>query len=167
MWERLGFDPWGKKIPFPWARKIPWRRDQLNTPVLLSGEFHGQRRLAGYTSHSKESDMTERLSLSTLPSTQSVQFRSLSRVRLFATPWTAAHQAARQASLSITNSQSLLKLMSTESVMPSDHLILSHPLLLPPSIFPSIRVYSNKSVLCTRWPKYHQYKSDQFSFCER
>ena len=66
-----------------------------------------------------------------------------------ATPWTAAHQA----SLSITNSQSLLKLMSIESVMPSNHLILCHP-LLPPSIFPSIRVFSNESVLHIMWPKY-------------
>ena len=67
----------------------------------------------------------------------------LSHVRLFVTPWTAAHQA----SLSITNSQSLLELMSIESVMPSNHLILCHPFLLPPSIFPSIRVFSNQSVL--------------------
>ena len=65
-------------------------------------------------------------------------------------PWTAA----RQASLSITNSWSLLKLMSIESVMPSNHLILCHPLLLPPSIFPSIRVFLNESALCIRWPKY-------------
>ena len=76
--------------------------------------------------------------------------QSLSRVRLFATPWTTA----RQASLSITNSQSLLKLMFTESVKPSNHLILCHPLLLLPSIFPSIRVFSKESVLCIRWPKY-------------
>ena len=76
--------------------------------------------------------------------------QSLSHVRLFATPWTAAHQAA----LSITNSQSLLKLMSVESVIPSNHLILCHPLLLPPSIFPSIRVFSNELVLHIRWPKY-------------
>ena len=69
---------------------------------------------------------------------------------VFATPWTAA----RQASLSITNSQSLLKLLSIESVMPSNHLILCHPLLLLPSILPSIRVFSNESVLCIRWPKY-------------
>ena len=75
---------------------------------------------------------------------------SLSRVPLFATPKTAAHQA----SLSITNSRSLLKLMSVESVMPSNHLILCRPLLLPPSIFPSIRVFSNESVLPIRWPKY-------------
>ena len=76
--------------------------------------------------------------------------QSLIRVQLFATPWTAACQA----SLSITNSQSLLKLMSTESVMPSNHLILCHPLLLPPSIFPRIRVFSNESVLHIRWSKY-------------
>ena len=73
----------------------------------------------------------------------------LSRVRLSATPWTAA----RQASLSITNSWSLLKLMSIELVMPSNHLILCCPLLLPPLIFSNIRVFSNESVLCIRWPK--------------
>ena len=74
----------------------------------------------------------------------------LSRVWLFATLWTAA----RQASLSITNSRSLFRLMSIESVMPSHHLILCRPLLLLPSIFSSIRVFSNESVLCIRWPKY-------------
>ena len=74
----------------------------------------------------------------------------LSSVRLFATPWTAAHQA----SLSITNSQSSPKLMSTESVIPSNNLVLYHPLLLLPSIFPSIRVFYNESVLHIRWPKY-------------
>ena len=74
----------------------------------------------------------------------------LSSVRLFATPWTAACQA----SLSITNSRSLLKLMSIELVMPSNHLILCRPLFLPPSIFPSIRVFSNEPVLRIRWPKY-------------
>ena len=74
----------------------------------------------------------------------------LSCVRPFATPWTAA----RQASLSISNSQSLLKLMSIESVIPSNHLILCCPLLLLPSIFPSTRVFSNESVLHIRWPKY-------------
>ena len=77
-------------------------------------------------------------------------FQSLSRVRLSATPWTAA----RQASLSIPNSQILLKLMSIASVMPSNRLILCHPLLLLPSIFPSIRVFSNELVLHIRWPKY-------------
>ena len=74
----------------------------------------------------------------------------LSRVRLFATPWTAALQSA----LSFTISPSLLKLMSIESVMSSNHLILCHPLLLLPAIFPSIWVLSNKLVLCIRWPKY-------------
>ena len=83
-------------------------------------------------------------------STSQCSVQSLSRVRLFLTPWTAA----RQASLSVTNSQSLLKLMSIESVMPSSHLILCRPLLLSPSIFPSIRVFSNESVLHIRWPKY-------------
>ena len=72
------------------------------------------------------------------------------RVQLFATPWTTAHQS----SLFITNSRSLLKLISIELVMPSNHLIPCHPLLLLPSIFSSIRVFSNESVLCIRWPKY-------------
>ena len=76
--------------------------------------------------------------------------QSLSRVRLFATPWTTA----RQASLSIMNSWSLPKLTSIESVRPSNHLILCRPLLLPPSIFPNIRVFSNESVLRIRWSKY-------------
>ena len=74
----------------------------------------------------------------------------LSCVQLFATPWTAAHQT----SLSITNSQSLRKLMTIKSVMPSNHLILCCPLFLPPSIFPSIRVFSNELVLSIRWLKY-------------
>ena len=94
------------------------------------------------------------LRLNSHPSPKPVLYRfssiqSLSRVRLFATPWTAA----RQASLSITNSQSLLKLMSIESVMPSGHLILCCRLLLP-SMFPSIRVFSNELALRIRWPKY-------------
>ena len=76
--------------------------------------------------------------------------QSLSHIQLFVTPWTAAHQAF----LSITNSRSLLKFMSIESVMPSNHLILCCSLLLPPSIFPRIRVFSNESVFHIRWPKY-------------
>ena len=82
--------------------------------------------------------------------TQFSSFQLLSLVQLFVTPWTAVYQA----SLSITNSRSLLKLISIESVMPSNHLILCHPLLLLPLIFPNIRVFSNESVLCIRWPKY-------------
>ncbi|KAB0340029.1 hypothetical protein FD755_024815, partial [Muntiacus reevesi] len=81
---------------------------------------------------------------------QVFQFSSAAQSCLFATPWTAACQA----SLSITNSWSLLKLMSIELVMPSNHLILCRPLLLLPSVFPSIRVFSEESVLHTRWPKY-------------
>ena len=80
-----------------------------------------------------------------------VAVQSFSCIRLFATPWPAA---ARQASLSISNSWSFLKLMSIELMMTSNHLILYCPLLLPPSVFPSIRVFSNESILCTRWPKY-------------
>ena len=76
--------------------------------------------------------------------------KSISHVHLFATSWTAA----REASLSITNSQNLLKLMSIKLVMSSNHLILYHPLLLLPSVFPSIRVFSNESALHIRWPKY-------------
>ena len=86
--------------------------------------------------------------------------QSLSRVRLFVTPWTAAHQA----SLSITDSWSLLKLMSIKSVMQSIHLILCCPLLLPPSIFPSIRVLSSESVLCIRWPEYQSFSFEHHSF---
>ena len=81
----------------------------------------------------------------------SVQFSSVAQLcPALCDPWTAAYQA----SLSITNSQSLLKLTSIELVMPSNHLVLCHPLLLPPSIFPNIGVFSNESVLCIRWPKY-------------
>ena len=90
--------------------------------------------------------------------------QSLSRVWLFATPWTAAHQT----SLSITSSWSLLKLMSTESVMPSNHLILCHPLPLPSSMFPIIRVFADESALRIRWPKYWSFSfnistSDEYS----
>ena len=86
--------------------------------------------------------------------------QSLSHVQLFTTPWTAACQA----SLSITNSQSLLKLMCIKSVMPSNHLIFCHPLLLPPSIFPIIRVFSNESALHIRWPKILDFQLQHQSF---
>ena len=87
------------------------------------------------------------------------QFSSLSCVQLFATPWTAAHQT----SLSITSSQSLLNLMSIESVIPSNHLILCCPLLLLPSILPSITVFSNESVLHIGWPKYWSFSTNPFN----
>ena len=113
----------------------PWEGSQkLTTPLLTqypeTQETHGK-----------------------LSPNNSAQFSSvqlLSHVRLFAAPWTAAHQAT----LSITNSWSLLKLTSIESVMLSNYLILCRPLLLPPSIFPRIRIFSNESVLHMRWPKY-------------
>ena len=92
-----------------------------------------------------------------------VVVHSLSRVWLFATPWTVACQV----SLSFTISQSLLTLMSIESVMPSNHLILCHPLRLLPSIFPSIRVFSNESALCIRWPEYWSFSispSNEYSW---
>ena len=114
----------------PRVRKIPWRRKRQPPLVFLPGKTHGQRSLVGYS--------------------QSSSFQSLSRVQLFATPWTAAHQA----SLSITSSWSLSKLMSIKSVMPSNHLILSCPHLLLPSVFASIRVFSSESALHIRWPKY-------------
>ena len=85
-----------------------------------------------------------------LPSVQVSSVQLLSRVWLFATPWIAAHQA----SLSISNSRSLLKLISIKLVMTSNHLILCCPLLLPPSIFPQIRIFSSESILHIRWPKY-------------
>ena len=97
--------------------------------------------------------LTLQLNLKEVASLEPIQLssvRSLSGVRLFVTPWTAALQA----SLSITNSQSSLKLMSIELVMPSSHLILCRPLLLPPSIIPNTRVFSNESVFHIRWPKY-------------
>ena len=115
----------------PWVGKIPWSRKQQPTAVFLSGEFHGQRGLVGYNprSHSR-----------------TVQFSC----SVVSNSWTAACQA----SLSITNSQSLLKLMSIVLVMPSNQLILCHPLLILPSIFPSITVFLNESVLHIRWLKY-------------
>ena len=93
------------------------------------------------------------LLLTTLCFSQFSSVQLLSRVRLFATPWITA----RQASLSITNSRSSLKLMSNELVMPSSHLILCCPLLLLPPIPPSIRVFSSESTLCMRWPKYSSF----------
>ena len=162
---------------------LTWKRKLQHIPVFLPVEFHGQRSLVGYSPWSrKESDMTELLHslihsslnvqyldqvLKSFIDTQweikdsvmerklgiLVQFSSvqlLSRVRLFVTPLTAAQQA----SLSISNSRSSPKPMSLESVMPSNYLIVCRPLLLLPSIFPSIRVFSSESALLIRWPKY-------------
>ena len=101
------------------------------------------------------------MGMDTHPSISVVFVQLLSHVQLFVTLWTAA----RQTSMSITNSESLLKLMSIESIMPSNHFILCHPLLLP-SIFPSIRVFSNESVLHIRWPKYWSFSSSISPFNE-
>ena len=119
--------------------------------VFLPEKFHGQRTLVGYTLRGlKESDRTEDVHTPSIPlQSQFSSIQLLSHVWIFVTPWTAAHQT----SLSITNSQSLHKFMSIESVIPSNHLILCRPLLLLLSIFLSIRVVSNESALCIRWPK--------------
>ena len=122
----------------PWA--MPWRATQDGQVMVESSDK---------TSTGEGNGKPLQYSCLEKPmSSQSVQL--LSQVWLFATPFTATHQA----SLSITNTKSLLKLMYIESVMPSNHLILCHPLLLPPSIFPSIRVFSSESVLHIRWQKY-------------
>ena len=135
----------------PQDGKMPWRKERLPNPIFLPREFNGQRSLGGYTPRgNKELDKTEQLTLSlftTLKNTSlfgSVHF-SPSVMSDSATTWTAAQQA---------NSRSLLKFISIESVMPSNHPILCHPLLLLPSIFPRIRVFTNESVLRIRWAKY-------------
>ena len=125
-----------------WLGKIPWRRKQQPASVFLPGKTLGERSLTGNSPRG-----CKRVGHGLVSQFNSVQ--SLSHVRLFATPWTAAHQA----SLFITSSRSLLKLTSTELVMPSNQLILCHPLLLLPSIFLSTMVFSNELVLHIRWPK--------------
>ena len=156
-----------------WVRSLGWEdalcKGMATHSGILAGESHGWRSPAGCSAwgckrvgHNRVTNtfslLTTYLNLVSLLAlmcssfAQGSQFslvQSLSRVQLFATPWTAAHQA----SLSISSSWSLLKLMSIELVMPSNHLILCRPLLFPPSIFPSIRVFSNGSVLHIRWPK--------------
>ena len=141
----------------PWVGKIPWRRAWQHTPVFLPRESHGQRSLAGYSPQGRKD--SARLKW---PFLQFSSVQSISLVWLFATPWTAAHQA----SLSFANSQSLLKLMSIESVMPSNHLILCRPLLLLPPIPPSIRVFSSESVHHIRWPRYWSFSFSISSFDE-
>ena len=148
----------------PWVWKIPWRRKWQPAPQY---SFQNNPMDRGAWLQSTGSQRVGHDWVTTYACAHvvyclklcchllgaSFQFssvQSLSRVWLFATPWTAA----RQASLSITNSWSLCKLMSIELVIPSNHLILCRPLLLPPSVFPSIRVFSDESILCIRWPKY-------------
>ena len=126
---------------------ISWQIDGEKMETVTDFTSFGSKITADsdYSHKIKRYLLLERKALTNL-----VVVESLSHVQLFATPWTAAHQA----SLSFTSSQSLLILISIESVMPSNHLILCHPLLFLPSIFPSIRVFSNESALHIRWPKY-------------
>ena len=149
-----------------------WRRKWQPTPVFLPGESQGRGSLVGCLWGRTKSDMTE--------ATQQQQqqhrilklhiyiyffffsVQSLSHVQLFVTPWIAACQT----SLSIINSQSSLRLMSIEAVMPSSHLVLCHPLLLLPPIPPSIRVFSNESALCIRRPKYWSFSFNTSPFNE-
>ena len=118
----------------------------MDFPVVLYGRESWTVKKAEHLGRWKFSPPTEH-------SWKFSSVQSLSRVRLFVTSWTAAHQA----SLSFNNSWSLLKLMSIKSVMPCNHLIVCRSLLLLPSIFPSIRVFSSESVLCIRWPKYWRF----------
>ena len=144
-----------RKLAFDsWVRHISWRRKWELDPVFFTGKSHEQRSLVVCKGPVGLQSVTW-LSESTVQHIPrySVQFssvQSLSRVWLFATPLITAHQA----SLSITSSQSLLKLMPIESVMPSSHLILCRPLLLLPPIPPNIRVFSNESTLRMRWPSF-------------
>ena len=124
------------------ASKVVFRAKYLAVHAYIKKEERSQ--VSNLIFHPKKLEKEEQTDTQAISSVH-----SLSRVRLFATPWIAA----RQASLSITNSQSSLRLTSIESVMPSSHLILRCPLLLLPSIFPSIRVLSNESALHIRWPK--------------
>ena len=126
---------------------ISWQIDGEKMETVTDFTSFGPKITADsdYSHKIKRYLLLERKALTNL-----VVVESLSHVQLFATPWTAAHQA----SLSFTSSWSLLKLISIESVMPSNHLILCHPLLFLPSIFPSIRVFSNDLALCIKWPKY-------------
>ena len=152
MGELLCTPAWGEPTQSLLScSKLDLLKDTLSEMehISLKERRKGGTRLA-YPAQSISLYLTVVSPLSNMHEVQLSSVQSLSHVWLFATPWTAAHQA----SLSITNSQSLIKLKSIESVMPSDHLTLYHPLLLPPSIFPSIRVFSNKSGLSIRWSKY-------------
>ena len=126
-----------------------WLETNLVTQLQMQGANSKNRTIGKVKSHIMSTVKVQGIVSVHFRIVQFSSVQSLSCVRLFVTPWIAA----RQASLSITNSRSSLRLMPIESVMPSNHLILCHPLLLPP-IFPSIRVFSNESTLRIRWPKY-------------
>ena len=143
-------------VAIPFSRGSSWPRDQSWVSSMPGQFFMSEPQVALMVKNlpANAGDTREAASIPGSGRSPGVgnnsSVQSLSHVWLFVTPWTAAHQP----SLSITNSQSLLKLMSIESVMPPNHLILCHPLFLPPSIFASIRVFSKESVLHIRWPKY-------------
>ena len=134
-----------------WVGKIPWRREWLPTPVFLPGEFHRQKSLVGYSPWGcKVWDTTERLT----HTHTHVILNNWQNIRSSVMSSSLRPQDCSTTGLPvIRNSQSWLKLMSIESMMPSNHLILCQPLLLLPSIFPSIRVFSNESLLPIRRPK--------------
>ena len=131
--------------PSPPAFNLSWQEEKIDTSFIYSS-FKNR----GLTNLTEVQARLVYWNLQNIVKWEFSSVQSFSCVQLFVTPWTAA----RQASLSITNSWSLPRLVSIESVMPSNHLILCHPLLLPPSVSPSIKVFSNESVLCIRWPKY-------------
>ena len=139
--------------PGPWRHRVghDWVTKHTHTDYLEHLlQFLGPKCVNKWMDISHCLVFSKFLKILRLPHWKFSSVQSLSPVQLFVTPWTAA----RQASLSITNSWSVLKLMSIESLMPSNHLILCHPLFLLPSIFPSIRVFSNESVLHIRWPNH-------------
>ena len=137
-----GYGPWGHRVGHSWGTKQQQRCITYHFPILLPCRLY--------------SSLCYTVGHCCLSILYVVVVWLLSCVWLFVTPWTTAHQA----SLSITSSRSLPKLMSIESAMPSNHLILCRPLLLLPSIFPNIRVFSNESALHIRWPKYWSFSFD-------
>ena len=144
-----------------WVMSFPWLKFSVVFFIVFKVEFklhnisYSSLQFLRLTLLAPFSSTLATLAFLQCPQSSSVQL--LSRVRLFAIPWIAA----RQASLSITNSRSLLKLMSIELVMPSSHFFLCHPLLLLPPIIPSIRVISSESTLRIRWPKYWSFSQSQ------
>ena len=139
-----------RRVLFRSQIEVPWRKRMSLSDV--GKDWSGKRHILGhiFEKASPSSNQLENLPQPSPAIFIVVVVQSLSRVQFFATPWAAA----RQAFLSFTISRSLLKLMSIESMMPSNYLVLCHPLLLLPSIFPSIRVFSNELALLIRWPKY-------------